>query len=57
MTHLMINITCIFILILIIIGAVYITCYEKAPLSERIQVFSVGFGMYIGIILKIWGGG
>ena len=40
-----------FLLLLIIIGGVYITIYEKAPLWERIQVFGVGFGMYIGTIL------
>ena len=35
---------------LIIVGSVYITIYEQAPLWERCQVFLVGFGMYVGLL-------
>ena len=47
----MIYLTKLFILALIICGGVYITYYEDAPLSHRLQVFGVGFGMYVGLIL------
>lgn len=43
--------TIFFVLCLIIIGGVYTTIYEKAPIWERFQVFAVGFGMYVGIFM------
>jgi len=45
------GISAIFLMVLIFIGAVYISVYEQAPLWERIQVFGVGFGIYCGLIL------
>lgn len=47
--------TMFFILVLIVVGGIYISVYEKAPIWERIQVFAVGFGMYTGILLILWG--
>lgn len=41
----------ILILLLIFTGGVYIIEYEDAPFWQRLQVFGVGLGMYIGIIL------
>jgi len=43
--------TGIFMIILICIGAIYTTTEACAPIWERIQVFGVGFGMYLGVIL------
>lgn len=43
----------IFNILLIFCGAAYIIYYEKAPLWERIHVFSVGFGMLVGAICLI----
>lgn len=45
------ELTILFILTLIIVGGVYIMYYEQAPMWHRLQVFGVGFGMYLGIIL------
>jgi len=42
-----------FLFILVILGAIYVNEYEEAPLNERIQIFGVGFGIYIGIILLL----
>lgn len=49
------GIVLIFLLILIVIGGLYITNYEQAPLFERIQIFGVGLGIYVGIILQVYG--
>jgi hypothetical protein len=40
-----------FISALVLIGATYVWKYEKAPLGERVQIFSVGIGMIIGCVL------
>ena len=45
----------IFLSTLVIIGAIYVWVYEKAPIWERIQVFSVGIGIIGGIILSLYG--
>ena len=46
--------TIFFMIVLITIGGIYITVYEKAPIWERIQVFAVGLGMYIGAVLCLF---
>jgi hypothetical protein len=43
-------ISAIFLLILVIIGAVYVNCVDDVPVWERAQVLGVGFGIYFGII-------
>lgn len=42
-----------FLASLIVIGGIYVAIYENAPLWERFQILGVGFGMYIGILLRI----
>ena len=41
----------VFLGVLIFLGAVYISVYEKAPVWERIQVSAVAMGIFIGLIL------
>ena len=44
------NITLFFLISLIFLGGAYITIYEKAPIHERIQIFGVGVGIYVGVL-------
>ena len=44
------KIALIFLITLIFLGGVYITKYEKAPLYERIQIYGVGVGIYVGLL-------
>ena len=39
--------------LLIFVGLMYITVYEKAPISERLQVFGVVMGLNAGILLLL----
>jgi hypothetical protein len=47
------GLTMLFMLVLICLGAVYITVYEKAPIHERLYILMVGSSMYIGVITWI----
>jgi len=40
-----------YLLVLIIVGALYISEVAGISLAERLRVLSVGLGMYVGIIL------
>lgn len=40
----------IFLWTLLLLGAMYVSIYEEAPLWERVNIFMVGFGMYVAII-------
>lgn len=51
MTALLTFLGLLLLFILIILGALYISTYELAPFQERVRIFGVGFGMYIGILL------
>lgn len=42
----------IFLFILVVIGGVYIGNHLTMPDYERIQVFCVGLGIYIGVLIK-----
>ena len=41
------------LMLLIIVGGMFVSIYEKAPWSERLQVLGVGIGMYVGLLLWI----
>lgn len=43
------------LILMIFCGLVYISLYERAPLGERVQVFSVGIGMIAGVALLLFG--
>ena len=42
--------------LLIILGGLYVCNYERAPLWERVQVLGVGWGMFIGVCIRLVGG-
>lgn len=44
------TIAAIFLLLLIIIGAIYVNCVEESPVWERAHILAIGFGIYFGII-------
>jgi hypothetical protein len=55
LTTLLSSITAIFIISVIFCGLIYISEYERAPLGERVQIFSIGLGMAIGVTLLLHG--